>query len=264
MSIIRLVFIWSALLAPFVAMGQEEPRMSLEERVAAAKLIVVGKLEILPGGKHSTCKVEVSQVLYGTMSTNKTLHVFYNSSQWLVPEIMSRTYPMKRGQSYICLVTDEGEPQHDPNIYDTRAVGKGTFGKGGSFYAHDGFELATDEVLKKVKALIAEKNTRKEGARREHSFLAGMTRKEVRAELGDSWLLVAASRPASGWSSQVSPPAGGRAEMFDSSHSGAVAACDVYWVGHTNPPSTYFGKRLDYFYYDRDEKLIESEIWVID
>jgi hypothetical protein len=100
--------------------------------------------------------------------------------------------------------------------------------------------------------------------RPKHSFSLGMTRKEVRAELTDSWLLVFASRPATGWSSHVSPPAGGRAVMFERSHPGAVEACDVYWVGHTNPPSIYFGIWLNYFYFDRDEKLIGFDRWVID
>src|SRR5450755_2162471 len=88
--------------------------------------------------------------------------------------------------------------------------------------------------------------------RAKHSFSIGMTRKEVRADLADSWLLVSASRPLTGWSSQVSPPAGGRAAMFERSHPGAVEACDVYWVGHTNAPSMYFGRWLNYFYFDRD------------
>jgi len=91
-----------------------------------------------------------------------------------------------------------------------------------------------------------------------------MSRKEVRAELSDSWLLVAASRPATGWSSQTSPPAGARAVMFERSHPDAVEACDVYWVGHTNAPNMYFGKWLNYFYFGANEKLIGFDRWVID
>jgi hypothetical protein len=52
--------------------------------------------------------------------------------------------------------------------------------------------------------------------------------------------------------------------MFERSHPSAVEACDVYWVGHTNPPSMYYGKRLNYFYFDGDEKLIGFDRWVID
>ena len=98
----------------------------------------------------------------------------------------------------------------------------------------------------------------------QHSYSLGMSRKEVRAELADSWLLVSASRPPAGWSVQVSPPAGGRAAMFEGSHPGAVEACDVYWVGHTNAPRIYSGKWLNYFYFDRSDKLIGFERWVME
>ena len=97
------------------------------------------------------------------------------------------------------------------------------------------------------------------------SFSVGMSRNEVRAELADSWLLVSASRPISGWSRQVSPPAGGRAVHFESSHPGTVAeACGVYWVGHTNAPRMYYGIWFNYFYFDQDEKLIGFDQWVLD
>jgi hypothetical protein len=43
-----------------------------------------------------------------------------------------------------------------------------------------------------------------------------------------------------------------------------VQFCDVYWVGHTNAPQTYYGKSLSYFYFDRDQKLTRFEKWVID
>jgi hypothetical protein len=100
-------------------------------------------------------------------------------------------------------------------------------------------------------------------AQAKHSYSVGMSRNEVRAKLADSWLLVSASRPLAGWSGQVSPPAGGFAEMFERSHPGAVEACDVYWVGHTNAPSMYSGKWLNYFYFDRNDKLIGFDRWVI-
>jgi len=97
-----------------------------------------------------------------------------------------------------------------------------------------------------------------------HSFSVGMTRGQVREDLTDSWLLVSASRPAGGWSSQISPPAGGQAATFERFHSDAVEACDVYWVGHTHAPAMYYGIRLNYFYYDRNQRLIGFERWVID
>ena len=98
----------------------------------------------------------------------------------------------------------------------------------------------------------------------EHSCTIGMTRKEVRAALADSWLYVSASRPPAGWSRGDSPPAGGRAARFESSPSGAVESCDVYWIGHAYPPKTHFGKRLDCFYFDRDEKLIGFDWCILD
>src|SRR6266446_1991247 len=96
-------------------------------------------------------------------------------------------------------------------------------------------------------------------------FSVGMTREQVRADLRDSWLLVSASRPAAGWSREVSPPAGRFAARFESSHpDAAVEACDVYWVGHTNAPSMYYGKWLTYFYFDRNQKLTGFDRWVVD
>jgi hypothetical protein len=101
--------------------------------------------------------------------------------------------------------------------------------------------------------------------RARHSFLVGMSRKEVRKELADSWLLVSASRPVSGWSKRDSPPAGGRVVRFESSHPGTVVEeCEVYWVGHTNAPRMYYGIWLSYYYFDRDEKLIAFDRSVID
>lgn len=101
--------------------------------------------------------------------------------------------------------------------------------------------------------------------RAKHSFSIGMTRMEVRTDLADSYLLASASRPAGGWSRVVSPPAGGRAVMFEFSHPGIIVeACDVYWIGHTNRPSMYYGQWLKYFYFDRDQKLIGFDTRVID
>jgi len=52
--------------------------------------------------------------------------------------------------------------------------------------------------------------------------------------------------------------------MFERSHPGAVEMCDVYWVGHTNAPRMYRGPWLNYFYFDRKEKLIGFDRWVIE
>jgi hypothetical protein len=97
-----------------------------------------------------------------------------------------------------------------------------------------------------------------------HSFSIGMTRGQVHADLTDSWLVVSASRPDTGWSREVSPPAGSFAGWYESSHPNSnVESCDVFWIGHTNAPAVYFGIRLRYFYFDREQKLIAHEGWVI-
>ncbi len=98
-----------------------------------------------------------------------------------------------------------------------------------------------------------------------HSYSLGMGRKEVREGLADSWLLISASRPVTGWSGDVSPPAGGQAAAFESSNAGIIVeTCDVYRVGHTNALKMYYGIWLDYFYFDRNDRLVGSGRWVID
>ena len=97
------------------------------------------------------------------------------------------------------------------------------------------------------------------------SVSIGMTREQLRAQLMHSWLLVAAARPDGGWSRQFSQPAGRFAGRFESSHPGiGVEACDVYWIGHTNAPSMYYGIPLNYYYFDSEQKLIGFDKWVID
>jgi len=92
-----------------------------------------------------------------------------------------------------------------------------------------------------------------------------MSRDDVRAALADSWLLASVSRPEAGWTREVSPPAGGRAARFEMTNPGMIVEmCDVYWIGHTHAPRTYYGKRLDYFYFDCDEKLIGFEWCILD
>ena len=66
------------LLAPFGALAQTDPYpRPVQERIAEATLIVVGKLRNAVGfTKHSQgCDVEVQQVLFGSIPTNKTLTV---------------------------------------------------------------------------------------------------------------------------------------------------------------------------------------------
>ena len=128
-----------------------EPRMPLSNRVAEATLILVGKLAP-PGniGKHTTTSLQVEEVLCGSFPTNRTLFVSYSGTGWLVPDMVSKTDPPKRGSRWIMFLTDKGVKQLDGTKYFTRAVGPHK-------YAHDGFELAKDEALKQVRDLIAQR-----------------------------------------------------------------------------------------------------------
>ena len=123
--------------------------MSLDERVVQARLIVIGKLGP-PGiaGRHVTTSVRVEQTLFGSVPTNKTLFVSYQSTRRLNPEIMSRTHVPKRGSRWIFFLTDEQVNQPLGTNYFARAIGPYR-------YAHDGLELATEEVVKQVNGLIA-------------------------------------------------------------------------------------------------------------
>jgi hypothetical protein len=128
-----------------------EARMSLEERVAQAKLIVAGRFGprgIM--GKHMDTSVRVEQVWFGAVPTNKSLFVSYTSTRWLIPEVASRTHLPKPGSRWIFFLTDEGVKQPAGTNYYTRAVGPYR-------YAHDGLELATEDMVKHVQELIAKK-----------------------------------------------------------------------------------------------------------
>ena len=141
----RSLIIFCALTA--IALGglsQTEPYpIPLEDRIAQATLIVVGKLRI-PQVKsvHTSCRIEVEQVLFGAIPTNKTLVVSYSESARFSP---GRTHKVEK-ESYICFVTSSGIEQKSSGTYATRAVGR-------SGFAHDGFELATDKALQDVKDL---------------------------------------------------------------------------------------------------------------
>src|ERR1041384_600284 len=135
------------LFASLIAMADEprlEPQMSIEERVIQARLIVIGKLEtwgII--GRQVTTSVRVEQTLFGSVPTNKSLFVSYSCTYRLIPEIMSRTHVPKKGARWIFFLTDEEVKQRPGTNYFTRAIGPYR-------YAHDGLELATEEVVKQV------------------------------------------------------------------------------------------------------------------
>ena len=98
-----------------------------------------------------------------------------------------------------------------------------------------------------------------------HTFSIGVTRQQVRKNFADSWLVQSVRRPNGGWLRDAAPPGTKFAARFeDGNGEKTVEACDVYWVGHTNATSTYYGKQLEYFYFDHEERLIGSESWVED
>ena len=124
--------------------------MTLPERVAGATLITVGKFGP-PGntGKLTTTSVRVEEVLLGSIPSGKTLFVTYTSSLWLIPEIAAYPEPVaKPGSRWIFFLSDADVKQVAGTNYYTRAVGPHK-------YAHDGFELANDEMLQKVLKLTA-------------------------------------------------------------------------------------------------------------
>jgi hypothetical protein len=134
------------------SLAQPEPYpILLEKRVAQATLIVVGKLR-LPQllSKHTDCRIEVEEVLFGAIPTNGTLVVSYTESGRFSPSLIRN----REKESYICFVTTEGVEQKSSLTYATRGVGQSAF-------AHDAFELATDKTLRDVKDLIKERKRRK-------------------------------------------------------------------------------------------------------
>src|SRR5258708_3152283 len=97
-----------------------EERMSFEERVAKAELILIGKLGP-PGdrGRHTTASVRVEEVLFGVISTNKTLFVSYSGTRWLIPGVASRTHQPKPGLRWVFFLTAEGVTQPPGTNYFT-------------------------------------------------------------------------------------------------------------------------------------------------
>jgi hypothetical protein len=150
------LFIFPILFISLVVFADDarlEPQMSLEDRVAQSKLIVIGK-QGPPGptGKLVNTSVRVEQVLFGSVPTNMTLHVFYRSTYRLIPDIASQK-PMnfpKGGSRWVFFLTDKGVNQPPGTNYFTRAIGAYQ-------YAHDGLELATEEVVKQVQEMVAKK-----------------------------------------------------------------------------------------------------------
>jgi hypothetical protein len=104
-----------------------------------------------------------------------------------------------------------------------------------------------------------------EPAKTNELYHVGMSSEELRVAVSNSCLVASALRPTNGWSRRVALPAGARAMKFEFSHSGVVVQhCDVYWVGHTNRPSMYYGIWLHYFYFDNGNKLVGFNSVILD
>lgn len=149
-----LVWVCSILSVAFAISAQTDPySRSVEERLAEATLIVIGKLRDPQGStRHSqSCRVEVEQILFGAIPTNKTLIVSYTGTARFYPGV---TAPSTSDQRYLCFVTSEGVAQKAELKYLTQAVGK-------SRYAHDAFQPATEKEVWYVSYLLEKRKKSK-------------------------------------------------------------------------------------------------------
>jgi hypothetical protein len=89
----------------------------------------------------------------------------------------------------------------------------------------------------------------------------GMSPEQVRTNLSGLWLLMSASRPIPGWSTNyhIDAPAGWLARKYEFLHGVAVQRCDVYWEHSTWSRSYhgpwYYGIWLHGFYFDIQDRL---------
>jgi hypothetical protein len=130
--------------------------MPLARRVREAKLIVVGTLQgSVTVSKHQDSSiVQIENVLFGSAPTNKVLLVWYARDRRLPSGMASSTHQINPTNRYICFLTFDRSAQRTKDTFQTRAIGKG-------HYAHNAFELATDEALTQVVTLIAERKKKK-------------------------------------------------------------------------------------------------------
>jgi hypothetical protein len=138
------------------AFAQAQEPMPLARRVQESKLIVVGKLQgTVTISKHQdSSSVEIEKVLFGSVPTNRVLLVWYATDRQPNSGSASRAHQMNLTNRYICFLTLDHSKQTKTDTVQARAVGKG-------HYAHNAFELATEETLKQVVTLIAEGKKKK-------------------------------------------------------------------------------------------------------
>ena len=128
-----------------------QPKMTLEQRVNQATLVVLGTLEppaSWSGRKRIGGTVTVHQILFGSLGTNRTIHIDYRRSDWMDPWVFSRTWPLPTTNSRcIFFLTSAGVAGSSAMKDLLRPVGP-------SGYIHDGLELVDAKTLKQTKELI--------------------------------------------------------------------------------------------------------------
>jgi len=143
---------------PINGIPQEQHPLPLETRVKEAKLIVIGRFKAYytQSRIHNTGHVEIEEILFGTVSTHKTVMVDYSTEGHFIPGIASSTHRInstnKYTNRYICFLTNPSTTRSSNSPPEMTIVG-GT--------ACNGFESVTEKALQDTKALIAERNNKK-------------------------------------------------------------------------------------------------------
>ena len=114
-------------------------KLELKEKVRLANLIVVGKLGGIACTRWCNCHPKVSEVILGPLDTNKVLLVGFKDSGFLKENDLKRTY----------ILFLESWPMQSP---DSKTVARQFVGE--NHWDYDGLELASDEMIKKVKELV--------------------------------------------------------------------------------------------------------------
>jgi hypothetical protein len=146
------------LLTPSIGFAQDvSDPMSLSNRVVTADLVAIGKVSgpLMAVSKNSNyAEIQIERILFGSIPTNKTLVAWYAWTPLLVPGVSSSTHHVSPTNSYICFLVRRAADQDTKKWYVMSPVGARR-------YAHNGFELATSQVLDEVTKLVAERRTLK-------------------------------------------------------------------------------------------------------
>ena len=111
--------------------------------------MVIGRIKPSILSKNSnTGYIEIEQILFGTVSTNKTVLVGYATDGHFIPGIFSITHRLDPTNRYICFLTNYAATPSPTSPPEMRVVGQARL-------ACDGFELATEQAVRNSRALIA-------------------------------------------------------------------------------------------------------------